>query len=155
MSPTIASSVSSAMKSSITTKPSRSNCSRRPAGATPCVSASTVIPRPTLPSAEMVVGERFAWGHMQKTGGDATLRLFQLFPHLILHADPRNDQAKHTPFAQREDMVRGKLLVANIRRLPAWTLSWSQHHCQHRSVQADGTPVPMRSPHQMATLPRA
>jgi hypothetical protein len=102
----------------------------------------------------MVIGERFAWCHMQKTGGDATLQLFQLFPDLIVHADARNMQSKHTPFAEREHEAQGKLLACNIRRLPAWLLSWDQHHSQHRSVRPDGTPVLMSSPQQVAERPR-
>jgi hypothetical protein len=102
----------------------------------------------------MVIGERFAWCHMQKTGGDATLQLFQLFPDLVVHADPRNVQAKHASFAEREHQVQGKLLLCNIRRLPAWMLSWHQHHSQFRSLGTDGKPVPMRSPQQLAELPR-
>jgi|RhiMetdeSRZDD1v2_1073273.scaffolds.fasta_scaffold126183_4 hypothetical protein len=103
----------------------------------------------------MVIGERFAWCHMQKTGGDVTLQLFNLFPQLVVQADPRNTQAKHASFAEREDQIRGKLLACNIRRLPAWLLSWDQHHSQLRSLSADGTPVVMSSPQQLAELPRA
>jgi hypothetical protein len=102
----------------------------------------------------MVIGERFAWCHLQKTGGDATLQLFQLFPGLLVHADARNVQAKHTPFAEREHEVEGKLLACNIRRLPAWMLSWDQHHSQNRSVHRDGRPVLMSSPQELAERPR-
>jgi hypothetical protein len=98
----------------------------------------------------MVIGERFAWGHLQKTGGDATLGMFQLFPRLIVHADPRNVQQKHAPFSSREHEVEGKMLACNLRRLPAWSLSWAQHHSQHRSVRGDGRPVLMPSPQAIA-----
>ena len=79
----------------------------------------------------MVIGERFAWGHLQKTAGDATLGMFHLFPDLILHADPRNVEDKHASFASRADQVEGKLLASNFRRLPAWTLSWAHHRAQY------------------------
>jgi hypothetical protein len=102
----------------------------------------------------MVIGDSFAWCHMQKTGGDATLQLFELIPGLILRADPRNVQAKHASFPERATEIGGKLLACNVRRLPAWTLSWNQHHHQHRSMRADGTPILMGSPQQMAELPR-
>jgi hypothetical protein len=101
----------------------------------------------------MVIGERFAWGHLQKTGGDATWELFRLFPQLVEFADPRNTEAKHASFAERADQVRGKLLVSNIRRLPSWTLSWAQHRAR-LSKRPDGSPVPMNSPRQMITVPR-
>ena len=102
----------------------------------------------------MVIGEQFAWCHMQKTGGDVTLEFFQLFPELIVHADPRNTQAKHATFAEREPEVRGKVLACNIRRLPAWMLSWDQHHSQLRSLRPDGRPALMSSPQQMAEVSR-
>jgi hypothetical protein len=84
---------------------------------------------------------------MQKTGGDATLELFQLLPRLIVRADPRNVEAKHTTFAEREPEITGKLLACNLRRLPAWTLSWDQHFSQHRVTA-------MSSPQEMAERPR-
>jgi hypothetical protein len=102
----------------------------------------------------MVIGQKFAWCHLQKTGGDVTLQLFQLFPHLVVRADPRNVQAKHASFAEREPEIEGKLLLCNLRRLPSWMLSWHQHHSQHRSLGQDGKPVTMRSPQQLAELPR-
>src|SRR5438093_1228481 len=94
----------------------------------------------------MVIGERFAWGHLQKTGGNTTVEMFRLFPELVLFADPRNTEAKHSSFGAREEAVRGKTLVVNIRRLPAWALSWAQHLALPKRKQ----PVPMASPHQMA-----
>jgi len=102
----------------------------------------------------MVIGERFAWCHMQKTGGDATLQMFKLRPDLIVHADPRNTEAKHATFAEREPEVSGKLLACNIRRLPAWLLSWDQHRSQNRARTKDGRLVPMSSPQEMAARPR-
>jgi hypothetical protein len=102
----------------------------------------------------MVIGERFAWGHLQKTAGDATLGMFRLFPHLIVYSDPRNVEEKHASFASRAGDVEGKLLAANFRRLPDWTLSWAQHRARH-ATRPDGKPVAMNSPHQMVNVPRA
>jgi hypothetical protein len=102
----------------------------------------------------MVIGERFAWGHLQKTAGDATLGLFRLFPDLIVYSDPRNVEEKHASFASRAAEVEGKLLAANFRRLPDWTLSWAQHRARY-ATRPDGKPVAMNSPHQMAEVPRA
>ena len=102
----------------------------------------------------MVIGERFAWGHLQKTAGDATLGLFGLFPDVVLFADPRNTEEKHASFADRSAEVEGKLLAANIRRLPAWTVSWAQHRARI-ATRPDGGPVPMNSPEQMVRVPRA
>jgi hypothetical protein len=102
----------------------------------------------------MVIGERFAWGHLQKTAGDATLGMFQLFPDLILHADPRNVEDKHTSFASRADQLDGKLLVSNMRRLPTWTLSWAHHRARY-ATRPDGGPVAMNSPQQMVDNARA
>jgi len=102
----------------------------------------------------MVIGERFAWGHLQKTAGDATLGLFRLFPELIVYSDPRNVEEKHASFATRAADVDGKLLAANFRRLPDWTLSWAQHRARF-ATRPDGKPVAMNSPHQMVEVPRA
>jgi hypothetical protein len=102
----------------------------------------------------MVIGERFAWGHLQKTGGDATFELFHLFPDLIVFADARNTEAKHASFADRADQIEGKLLASNIRRLPGWTVSWAQQRAR-LSRRPDGRPVPMNSPEQMVRVPRA
>jgi hypothetical protein len=102
----------------------------------------------------MVIGERFAWGHLQKTAGDATLGLFRLFPDLVLFSDPRNVEEKHASFASRHADVEGKLLAANFRRLPDWTLSWAQHRARY-ATRPEGNPVAMNSPHQMVEVPRA
>jgi len=102
----------------------------------------------------MVIGETFAWGHLQKTAGDATLGLFRLFPHLIVYSDPRSVEEKHASFASRAADIDGKLLAANFRRLPDWTLSWAQHRARYAS-RPDGKPVAMNSPHQMVEVPRA
>jgi hypothetical protein len=71
----------------------------------------------------MVIGERFAWVHMPKTGGDATYQMFAAVPGLIRFSDPLDSNDKHASFWERESEVAGKQLVMNIRRLPAWTLS--------------------------------
>jgi hypothetical protein len=73
----------------------------------------------------MVVGDRFAWGHLGKTAGDATLGLFQLFPELIVFADAPTENAKHTRFSGRRELVEGKVLALNIRRLPSWVVSFA------------------------------
>jgi len=95
----------------------------------------------------VVIGEKFAWGHLRKTGGNATLALFQLFPQLILQADPNDNEDKHRPFADREEEIGDKLLVCNIRRLPSVVLSWS-HHVNRWGHK--GRTAPMRSPHEMS-----
>lgn len=102
----------------------------------------------------MVIGERFAWGHLQKTAGDATLWMFRLFPGLIVHADPLDAEDKHASFAARADQIAGKLLASNMRRLPAWTLSWAQHRSRY-ATRPDGRPVQMNSPQQMVDVARA
>ncbi|GJM45045.1 MAG: hypothetical protein DHS20C21_18870 [Gemmatimonadota bacterium] len=73
----------------------------------------------------MVIGKSFAWGHMGKTGGDATWRLFQCVPDLVERAHDPTDPAKHRRFV--EENVQGKTLVLNLRRLPSLTLSYVNH----------------------------
>jgi hypothetical protein len=95
----------------------------------------------------MVIGEKFAWGHLRKTGGNATLMMFQLVPELIHTADPNHLEGKHRPFVERDVHVSNKLLVCNIRRLPSVVLSWF-HHMNHWGHK--GHSVAMRSPHEMS-----
>jgi hypothetical protein len=98
----------------------------------------------------MVIGERFAWGHLPKSGGDTTLELFRLFPDLVVSADPPDSNRKHTLFRARESDVAGKVLALNFRRLPDWLLSRA-HHEAREGLYPDYQPQPMRSPHQIAT----
>jgi hypothetical protein len=79
----------------------------------------------------MVIGELFAWAHLPKTGGDATQRMLLSVSGLAYFADPPESNDKHLPFFAREREIEGKLLVMNIRRLPAWTLSAAHHRAKH------------------------
>ncbi len=99
----------------------------------------------------MVIGKEFAWGHLPKTGGDATAAMFRLFPDIVVFADSGDD--KHTPFASRETQIRDRVLVSNMRRLPNWTLSWA--HWRAGFPRRDGSPRQLESPADMANIPRA
>jgi len=79
----------------------------------------------------VIVGERFVWAHIPKTGGDATATMIQRVPRLVVTADPLGDHAKHLSFHHRRESIAGKPLVANIRRLPAWALSYMRHREQY------------------------
>jgi hypothetical protein len=102
----------------------------------------------------MVIGEKFAWGHLPKTGGEATRTMFDLFPELIVFADPVRTLEQYTSFKDRQEMVAGKQLVLNIRRLPAWILSHENHKARIPAYPHP-KPDPISSPEQMAssTLP--
>jgi hypothetical protein len=104
----------------------------------------------------MVIGPQFAWVHLPKTGGDATLAMFRLFPELILHADDSSTNAKHDPFEAHADEVGGKLLVMNIRPIGSWMLSYA-HHIARAGLFPDYTPLPMPSREELAesTVPDA
>jgi hypothetical protein len=97
----------------------------------------------------MVIGDTFAWGHLPKTGGEATRKMFGLFPGLVRFSDPVDTYEQHTPFIDREAEVRGKLLALNIRRLPAWVLSREQHKARW-GIWPDRKPLPMDPPEQLA-----
>jgi hypothetical protein len=97
----------------------------------------------------VVIGDRFAWGHLEKTGGDATLQLFEQVPEVVRFADAESSHDKHRLFAEREAEVRGKILALNIRRLPDWILSKAQHAARH-GTYPDYEPWHMASPHRMA-----
>jgi hypothetical protein len=97
----------------------------------------------------MVIGERFAWAHLPKTGGSATLELFKLFPELIVFGDFDEGNAKHALFREREDQISGKALAMNSRRLPFWVLSRAQHVARW-GIHPDYTPIPLASPEELA-----
>ena len=92
----------------------------------------------------MVIGQRFAWAHLPKTGGDATRAMFCAVPGLVHLADPVDSNDKHMPFFGREAEVTGKLLVMNIRRLPSWVRSGAQHRARH-GLYPDYRPGPLES----------
>jgi hypothetical protein len=96
----------------------------------------------------VVIGEHFAWAHLPKTAGDATAAMFAAVPGLVRFADPPDSNDKHAPFFAREAEVSGKLLIMNIRRLPAWILSGAQHQATH-GVFPDYRPGPMPSADEM------
>ena len=97
----------------------------------------------------MVIGERFAWAHLPKTGGSATLELFLLFPELIVFADVEESNMKHTTFKEREQEVVGKTLMMNLRRLPFWVLSRAQHVARW-GIHPEYDPIPMATPEELA-----
>jgi hypothetical protein len=92
----------------------------------------------------MVIGRGFAWAHLPKTAGDATMAMFQAVPGLVQFADPADSNDKHMPFFGREREVAGRLLVMNLRRLPAWAFSGAQHKARH-GVFPDYRPTPLES----------
>ena len=96
----------------------------------------------------MVIGERFAWVHMPKTGGDATYQMFAAVPGLIRFSDPLDSNEKHAAFWERESEVAGKQLVMNIRRLPTWALS-AAHHKATVGVHPEFEPIPLGSVDEM------
>jgi hypothetical protein len=97
----------------------------------------------------MVIGRRFAWAHLPKTAGDATYSMLTAVPGLVEFADPPDSNDKHMPFFGREAEVTGKLLVMNIRRLPAWALSGAQHKARH-GLHPDYRPLPLESYDEIA-----
>jgi hypothetical protein len=97
----------------------------------------------------MIVSERFVWAHIPKTGGDATAMMIQRVPRLVVLADPLGDNAKHLPFDQRQESIAGKLLVANIRRLPSWAVSYARH-VERFGSWPDYRPTGPRDPEMVA-----
>jgi hypothetical protein len=97
----------------------------------------------------MVIGKTFAWGHLPKTGGDATAAMFGIFSDLVEHQDPPDSDAKHALFRDRREQIRGKRLLLNLRRLPSWVLSRA-HHVNKRGLAPDYKPLAMDSPQQLA-----
>jgi hypothetical protein len=98
----------------------------------------------------LIIGDRFAWAHLPKAAGDATYRMLCAVPGLVRFADPPDSNDKHLPFFARESEIAGKLLVMNIRRLPAWTLSGANHRAAH-GVHPDYLPLPLQSADEMTS----
>lgn len=75
----------------------------------------------------MVVGEKFAWAHIPKTGGDSTHLLF----HEVDDGSLRfiDGPKKHNSFKQ--EGIVGLERISNIRRLPSLLKSWAVHYSQH------------------------
>lgn len=65
-------------------------------------------------------------------------------PDLVRFADPPDSEDKHLPFFAREAQIGDRMLVMNIRRLPAWALSGAQHKARH-GVAPDYVPTPLES----------
>jgi hypothetical protein len=98
----------------------------------------------------VVIGRKFAWAHLPKTAGDATYSMLAAVPGLVTFADPLDSNDKHLPFFAREAEVEGKLLVMNIRRLPAWTLSAAHHRATH-GVHPEYRPLRLETADEMTS----
>jgi hypothetical protein len=97
----------------------------------------------------MVIGERFAWAHLPKAAGDATRAMLAAVPGLVQGSDPAESNDKHVPFFAREPQLAGRLLVMNIRRLPAWALSAAHHRSVH-GLHPDYKPGPLQTADELA-----
>jgi hypothetical protein len=97
----------------------------------------------------MVIGDRFAWAHLPKAGGTATVAMFRAFEGLVRFADSPDDVDAHLNFGDRPEQVEGKLLVLNIRRLPAWVISRAFYVSRH-GVYPDFEPIPLPAPGELA-----
>jgi len=97
----------------------------------------------------VVVTKTFVWAHLPKAAGDMVATIFAQFPEIVEFADPLADQAKHTRFSHRPDLVAGRKRVLNIRRLPSWNLSYANHKSRH-GLHPDYRPLPMDTPEEMS-----
>ena len=102
----------------------------------------------------MVVSQKFVWAHIPKTGGDATATMIQQVPRLVVLADHLDDNAKHLALDQRAGSINGKLLVANIRRLPDWAFSLMRHRARFGRAPAY-EPEGFQTPEAVAAEPAA
>jgi hypothetical protein len=75
----------------------------------------------------MIITDKFAWGHIPRTGGDLTMDFFhQISDTINVRIDRPSKHEKHDPFIKRPNEIAGKDLILNIRQLPAFMLSWVQ-----------------------------
>jgi hypothetical protein len=98
----------------------------------------------------MVIGRQFVWAHLPKTGGDATAAMLAAVPGLVEFADPPDTEDKHLPLFAEGREIAGKLIVMNIRRLPAWALS-AAHHEARFGVYPDYRPRPLRTAEEITS----
>jgi hypothetical protein len=97
----------------------------------------------------MVVMPRLVWAHLPKAAGDTTLAMFNLFPEFVEFADPTGTHLKHAWFSERPEYTSGRERALNIRRLPAWILSFTLYKSK-RGLHPHYTQLPMDSPRQMS-----
>jgi len=98
----------------------------------------------------VIVTKTFVWAHLPKTAGDTVASILSMFPEIIEFADRIESPEKHALFQDRPDLVAGKQRVLNVRRLPAWQLSFSVHKSRH-GQKPDFRPLPMDSSETMVT----
>lgn len=86
----------------------------------------------------MVIGEKFVWAHMPKTGGNTTAKMFELFKDKLIHFDELSEHNKHDTFTRKEKKLNqaftDKSKILNIRRLANWTLSLAQHQKRYSNI---------------------
>jgi hypothetical protein len=99
----------------------------------------------------MLIGTDFAWGHIGKTAGDATVQLFRkVAPDLVEFAHERTEPSKHQPFpAAPLPVLMKDVLILNTRRLPSWMLSLAQHRARFGTAE-DPTPQPLPPASELA-----
>jgi hypothetical protein len=97
----------------------------------------------------MVIGDGFAWAHLPKAAGTATVAMFGAFEGLVRFSDSPDDVDAHVNFSERPEQIEGKLLVLNIRRLPAWVISRACYVSRH-GVYPSFEPIAMPAPQELA-----
>ena len=83
----------------------------------------------------MVIGKKFAWCHMPKTGGTSITTMFSIVKgkSSIVHVDFDYDTRKHDSFSDKERNLninlsdKERIRILGIRRLPEWVLSYRNH----------------------------
>jgi hypothetical protein len=97
----------------------------------------------------VVIGPRFVWAHLPKTGGTLTARVLQLFPELMGEFDEPASPEKHRPFTAVEALLPGRILAMNFRRLPSWVISFYQHRARY-GIEPELRRIPVAPPEELA-----
>lgn len=76
----------------------------------------------------MIIGDRFVWLHLPKTGGTSTAKLFNTLSNTSVVVDDQSLDCKHESVQARfAGLADSKSVFITLRRLPQWLLSdW--HH---------------------------
>jgi len=94
----------------------------------------------------LIIGERFVWLHLPKTGGTSLNRLFRDRNIQGMQVDEDGTKAKHDSIALRESKSEWRLgerkIFITSRRLSDWLISDWQHKRRHMQVpNLDFTPT--------------
>jgi|GEM_PF-584329 len=84
----------------------------------------------------MIITTKFCWGHLGKTGGNSTKKMFDILELKdIIVSHEISDPNKHLIFSQYKDLCKDQKKILNIRRLATWIISDWNHFYITKKIQ--------------------